>query len=155
MSYKLTMHLIPIPAWAKDPLHLLRADAYTAIRHQVKERASGACEICGQAGNLTVDAQWQLDDRLLICTLTGFVAICYGCFYIRHFPLAMSAYKRHAIDLEHIIQHFMFVNSCARAAFEEHENHAYSALHSRLHRGRWKIDLGEYSKIGVPDGSHN
>ena len=72
--------------------------------------------------------------------------MCHHCKHIGHAGILASEGK---LDLNRVIEHFMRVNQCSRAEYEEHSNEAWRMWAER-NNYRWITDLGAYTYLVPP-----
>jgi hypothetical protein len=61
ISLKLAIELIPEPCWGMNLRSVLPDSRWTKISRQVREAASGKCQICDGTTSVQCDEQWTYD----------------------------------------------------------------------------------------------
>jgi hypothetical protein len=149
---ELTIELVPRSVWDTNLRKLLPAPEWDRIRKCVYAESGYRCGICGAAGRLSCHERWEYDDERGVQKLLGFIALCHLCHLVKHLVLAGNLAHQGRLDYEAVVQHFMKVNRCDRATFEEREREAFAKWRERSSRP-WQTDLGEYrAVVRLPSG---
>ena len=113
-----------------------------------------ACGICGAGGRLNCHELWQYDDKKHIQKLMGFIALCDMCHHVKHIGFAGILARQGKLDMNAVIEHFMTVNRCTKAAYSKHNDEAFEIWKERS-RHNWKVDLSflDSIKLGVQNGN--
>jgi 5-methylcytosine-specific restriction endonuclease McrA len=82
-TLKLTVELVPRPAWGRSLAKLLPRQEWDRIRKEVYERNNRRCTICGNGGRITCHEIWDYDDVNHTQRLVGFSALCGSCHLIK------------------------------------------------------------------------
>jgi hypothetical protein len=110
-------------------------------------RASGyRCAICGATGQLSCHERWAYDDERGQQTLLGFLALCRMCHWVKHIGFASVLARAGQLDYQAVVRHFLAVNACDEAAFQEHHTAAFDVWRRRSER-RWMVDLGPLATL--------
>ncbi|MGH2515229.1 MAG: HNH endonuclease [Ktedonobacterales bacterium] len=141
---RLTIELVPSTCWYANLRDVLAPAAWAALRRQVFVESGNTCAICGARGRLHCHEVWSYDDVAHIQKLCGFLALCPLCHHVKHIGLAGLLASRGALSYARVIEHFLRVNSCDRAAFQRHYQEAMETWRSRS-RYEWITDLGPYN----------
>lgn len=142
---KLVMELVPATSWNSSLARMLPRPEWQRIRAATLQRSGNRCEICGGGGTLYCHEVWEYDDTAHLQRLQGFRAICRACNAVTHFGRSATLARQGKLDLERVIRHFLRINGCGRAVFEEHAQAAFAAWEARS-KVRWTIELGQYAR---------
>jgi hypothetical protein len=146
----LTIELVPRPCWYSNMRTNVSRVTWDKLRKQVYAEYNYHCGVC-QIENVTLHCHeiWQYDDILHIQKLNGFVALCEMCHHCKHMGHASILATEGKLDLNKVIEHFMRVNQCSRAEYDEHSDKARSTWSER-NKHQWTTDLGNYSSLVPP-----
>ncbi len=139
----LTIELVPQTCWHSNMRKVLPQAEWDKLRKQVYTQYHHQCGICGAAGILHCHEIWHYDDEAHIQTLRGFIALCVWCHHVKHIGLAGILANEGKLDYEQVVAHFLKVNACNRASFEQHRKAAFEQWRARS-KHQWKTDLGEW-----------
>ncbi len=147
---RLTIELVPRPCWYSNLRTTSPRAAWDKLRKQVYAQYNYRCGVC-QVEHVTLHCHeiWQYDDILHIQKLNGFIALCEMCHHCKHIGHAGILASEGKLDLNKVIEHFMRVNQCSRAEYDEHSNEAWSIWAER-NNYTWMTDLGAYSYLVPP-----
>lgn len=147
---RLTIELVPQPCWYSNMRTHVSRSVWDKLRRQVYAQYNYHCGVC-QIENVTLHCHeiWQYDDILHIQKLHGFIALCEMCHHCKHMGLAGILAAEGKLDLEKVIEHFMKVNRCTRAEYDEHSNEAWSTWRER-NTHEWTTELGNYARFIQP-----
>ena len=71
------------------------------------------------------------------------------CHHIKHLGYAGILAQQGKLDYRKLIGHFMRVNGCDKAAFDQHHEAVMQQWEKRS-RHQWRVELGEYTAIILP-----
>jgi hypothetical protein len=123
---------------------LLPTRAWQRVREEAWEKAGHRCEVCGSAGNLYGDEDWQYDDGKRVARLLRVRSICETCHRVVHW--GRSGKVLSPDDFERVVRHALAVNHCTRAAWQRQVKEAYKVWERRSGR-KWAIDWGQYAHL--------
>jgi len=148
-SLRLTIELVPSTCWYANLRDVLAPAAWAALRKQVIAASGSRCALCGAGGRLHCHEVWDYDDTAHVQTLRGFLALCALCHHAKHIGLAGILASRGTLSYERVIAHFLRVNGCDRATFQQHYREAMETWRERS-RYEWVTDLGPYNPPPPP-----
>jgi len=138
---KLEIELVPSSSWYNNLRNVLRPAGWKKIRTKILARAQGQCEICGsKSKKLECHEKWEYDDINKVQTLSDIKALCYKCHRIKHFGLSLIQSQKGIVNIETLEEHFMEVNECSYAEFEDHVNESFRIYRERS-KEEWRIDI--------------
>ena len=143
---KLTIELVPYASWYNNLRKVLPQAKWNRIRERTFAKYGHKCGICGSSGKLSCHELWEYDDKKHIQKLTGLIALCDMCHFVKHLGLATILASEGKLDMDKVIEHFMKVNNCKRKVFEEHEKKAFDEWRKRSQH-KWRIDFGRYKNV--------
>jgi hypothetical protein len=73
------------------------------------------------------------------------------CHSVKHIGRAGHLARAGVLDYEALVKHFMAVNDCDEATFEEHRTQALDVWRRRSTHP-WTVDLGPYAAIATAKG---
>ena len=160
-TLKLTIELVPSPAWNQNLRNILPKGAWEKIRREVIQKSGNRCTICGKIGNLNCHEVWKYydgasywkrnpsevpvyagtkGDKNHVQKLAGFLALCNLCHAVKH--LGLTGLKKSGSSLyDRVVKHFLKVNNCSKEDFINHQKEAYKKFEKRSHF-EWTLDLG-------------
>ena len=116
---RLTIELVPATCWQANLRDVLAPSAWDALRRRVYASFGHRCAICGASGRLHCHEVWRYDDTAHTQTLDGLLALCELCHHVKHIGHARLLAEQGRLDYERVVAHFLRVNGCDRATFEE------------------------------------
>jgi len=138
---KLNIELVPSSSWYNNLRNVLRPAGWEKIRVQVLARANGKCEICGsRSKKLECHEKWEYNDETKVQSLSDIHALCYRCHRIKHFGLSLIQSSKGIVNINTLEDHFMRVNECSYAEFEEHVSESFR-IYGERSREEWQIDI--------------
>lgn len=143
---KLTAELVPQTSWYSNLRNAVSRPDWDALRRRVYTESGHRCGICRGQGRLNCHEVWEYDDAEHVQALRGFIALCDWCHHLKHIGLAGVLAGRGKLDYDKVVEHFLRVNGCDRAAFEEHIRQAMSQWCERSEHP-WRVDLGAYEGL--------
>lgn len=144
---KLTIDLVPRSSWYANLRTRVSPQTWDRIRKQAYAASGYQCSICGAAQvRLHCHEHWEYDDAARIQRLTGFVALCALCHYVKHLGLAQILAAEGKLDDESVVQHFLRVNACDRDTFAAHAQRAFAQWRERSQHA-WTVDFGAYRDL--------
>jgi hypothetical protein len=138
---KLTIELVPGTSWYKSLNKLLPRSEWDRVRRRAYAQYGHRCGICGAEGRLNCHELWEYNDATHVQRLSGFIALCDLCHFVKHLGFAGILAAEGKLDIESIVRHFMNVNQCDREAYEKHREQAFRQWAARS-RHKWSIDFG-------------
>jgi hypothetical protein len=141
---RLTIELVPETCWYSNLRDVLPRPAWDALRRQVYAASGYRCGICGAKGTLHCHEVWHYDDQTHIQRLEGFRALCTLCHHVKHIGLAGLLASQGKLDYQAVVQHFLAVNGCSQAVFQQHYRAAFAEWRERS-RVEWQTDLGDFT----------
>ena len=152
-AIKLEIELVPSSAWWKNLRAKITEKEWDMIRHETYLKYGYMCGICGSKGRMNCHELWKYNDISHVQKLVGFIALCDMCHHVKHIGLAGILASEGKLDYGEVVRHFMRVNSCTSADFEEHKSREFMIWEERS-RNKWKLDLGEaFGKKGELAGA--
>lgn len=142
---KLEIELVPSSCWYSNLRNKVSQADWDMLRRRSYKEAGYRCCVCVRVAKLFCHEVWEYDDIKFVQKLVGFTALCEACHNVKHLGYAGILAGQGKLDMEGLIKHFMWVNQCSRAEFDEHERLAWELWEKRSEH-EWKIDLGEYGK---------
>jgi len=142
---KLTIELVPSSSWYNNLRKYLPRRKWDEIRKRTYAKYEYKCGICGTEGRLECHEMWDYDDENKIQRLTGFIALCPMCHFVKHIGMAGILSSEGKLNYEKVIEHFMKVNNCDRKTFETHIREEFTKWRTRS-QYKWHVDLGEYKQ---------
>ncbi len=143
---KLTVELVPETSWYSNLRKAMPRAQWDKLRRKVYAEYGHRCGICGAGGRMNCHEVWKYDDDDQTQRLDRFISLCDMCHHVKHIGFAGVLAGEGRLDFEKVVEHFMNVNRCDRATFEEHSREAF-AVWRRRSRHRWTVDLGEYRPL--------
>jgi hypothetical protein len=143
---KLQIDLVPRTSWAMSLRNNMPRSAWDKLRKEVHARNKFTCQICGSKSRLNCHEHWAFNDRTTTQKLVGLGTVCSLCHHVAHFGRSVQLAAAGHLDLEEVIRHFLKVNGCDRATFEEHSR-AAQALFEERSRKKWRVDFAEYVRL--------
>ncbi len=138
---RLTAELVPASTWYRNLRAAVPRETWDRIRRRVYAEHGHRCGICGAKGRLSCHEVWAYDDEPRVQRLSRLVALCDLCHHVKHLVHAAGLASEGKLDYERVVEHFMRVNGCDRAAFEEHRERAMEVFRRRSAE-EWRVDLG-------------
>ena len=126
----LTIELVPRNSWGDNLRRVVGRQTWDQIRRAAYRASGYRCAICGATGQLSCHERWAYDDERGQQTLLGFLALCRMCHWVQHIGLASVLARAGQLDDHAVVRHFLAVNACDEATFQEH--HTASAHAGRL-----------------------
>ncbi len=142
---RLTIELVPQTSWGDNLRKALTTSAWDKIRKATYAKYGHRCGICGAEGRLNCHEIWEYDDEHHNQRLRGFIALCEWCHHVKHLGRASILAAQGKLDYERVVQHYMAVNGCDRATFEQQRKEAFRLWKARSQH-EWDVDLGEYNQ---------
>jgi len=142
---KLTIELVPASAWYSNMRKLVKRSVWDQIRKEVYAAYDHRCGICGADTRLECHEIWEYDDVRHIQRLTGLIALCKLCHFVKHLGLAGILASEGRLDLEVVVAHYMTINKCDREAYQTHKTIAFREWRERSEH-EWQVDLGTFSE---------
>lgn len=142
----LEIELIPEKCWFSNVRSEVSPKEWDKIRKQVYSDAYYVCQICGDVGpNHPVEAHeiWEFNDKKLIQTLIGMIALCPNCHLVKHMGFANISGKRSIAT-----NHFIKVNNLKRDEAQNLINDAF-ALWKKRSQYLYKLDISYLKKYGI------
>jgi hypothetical protein len=149
---RLRIELVPESCWYSNLRDVLPTEAWDRIRRHVYAACGWRCAICGARGPLHCHEVWSYDDAARIQRLEGCLALCEDCHRVKHLGYAGILASEGRLDFERLVAHFLRVNRCDRATFEQHRAAAFVEWEERS-RHVWTTDFGFAWPTGAPDQS--
>lgn len=143
---KLTIELVPSTCWYNNLRKYMSKAEWDRLRRSVYAEYGHRCAVCGASGMMICHEIWRYDDENHIQALMGFTALCSMCDHVKHIGFAGILAKQGKLDFNKVVEHFMKVNECDKAAFEAHYQDAFAQWRARS-QYQWTTDLGEYSHL--------
>lgn len=148
-NLKLCIELVPETCWYENLRQILPESEWGKIRKEAYKKAGNKCEICGASGKLNCHEIWEYDDKNNIQTLKGFQALCDNCHNIKHIgfvnvQISNGIWSKDVMD--NLAKHFMKVNECSMATFNQHVEEAFN-LWREMSKKEWTRDLRGYDKL--------
>ncbi len=151
-EYQLSIELVPQTSWYTNLRNMMSRENWDKVRKAAYWEHGYRCAVCGVTGvQLYCHELWEYDDENHVQSLKGFTAICPLCHHVKHIGLAGILASEGKLDLNAVVEHFMYVNDCSRVDFEQHRHVAFSVWESRS-RHPWTVDLGEYAALVEDSG---
>lgn len=88
---RLSVELVPSTCWASNVRTNISAEEWDRIRKSVAKKAGHRCEICqgiGPKWPVECHEIWHYNDKKLVQTLNGLIALCPSCHEVKHIGLA-------------------------------------------------------------------
>lgn len=145
-NLRLEIELVPKSSWYDNLRKHTSKENWDRIRKDAYAKYGYRCGICGADAELNCHEIWEYDNENQIQKLKGFIALCDMCHHVKHIGLAGILASEGKLDYEKVIEHFMRVNNCDRATFEEHCERAFDEWRRRS-KHQWQVDLGEYTDM--------
>jgi hypothetical protein len=143
---RLTIELVPQSCWFSNVRAVVSQSQWDRLRIQVYKQANYICQICGGVGPkhpVECHEIWHYDDKKLIQTLEGMIALCPNCHMVKHIGLAEIQNKS-----EQALQHFMKVNGLKKKEAKQHINAAFTKWSERSAK-LWKLDISLLERYGI------
>lgn len=153
-AFKLEIELVPSTSWYNNLRKALPRSKWDALRNEVFAAYGQRCGICCARTRLQCHERWSYDEARGVQRLEGFIALCALCHHVKHIGLAQLLADKGHLDFERVIRHFMYVNNCDRAAYEQHLKEAF-ALWAERSKREWALELapGAFPIEPAPGGS--
>jgi nitrate/TMAO reductase-like tetraheme cytochrome c subunit len=149
-EWKLTTELVPESSWFDNMRTAVSRSTWDKLRANVYAQNDHKCGICGDTPRrLNCHEVWEYDDAAHVQRLTGFIALCTLCHYVKHLGLANILSQQGKLDYELVIAHFLKVNECDREAFLRYREHVFEQWEERS-KHEWTVDLGNYAHMVQP-----
>jgi hypothetical protein len=65
---------------------------------------------------------------------------------VKHLGMAIVLSNQGKLDYKKVVEHFMRINNCDRATFEEYRIKAFDQWRARSQHD-WKVELGDYENL--------
>ena len=143
---KLAVELVPSGGWYSSLRSRVGRLVWDGIRKKAYEEAGYKCCICGSVGVLYCHEVWQYDDVEHIQRLLGFEALCFMCYVVKRIGCGSIGGMYSRFSSKVVIEHFMKVNKCSLADYNEYVSLAIVDWKKRCGY-RWKCELGEYERL--------
>lgn len=137
MDYKLNFELVPDGCWYSNLRSILSKKQWDFLKAEAKEKANGACMICGKkTDKLDAHERWSYDEKNAVQKLEDIIAVCKDCHSVIHI-----GYTQLKGNEERAEKHFMKVNGCSYAEYR-HALGLANEIHTRRNGiFEWKLDL--------------
>lgn len=143
---KLTAELVPKTSWYNNMRKVMSQSAWNKLRKATYAEYGGRCGVCEAEGRLNCHELWEYNDESHVQRLTGFVALCGLCHFVKHLGFAGILASEGKLNYDEVVAHFMRVNNCDRKAFDLHSRRVFDQWQERS-RHEWTIDLGEFEQF--------
>jgi hypothetical protein len=143
---RLTIEMVPQTSWYENLRKRLPRSEWDRIRKEIYARYDYRCAICKAEGRLSCHELWLYDDERHVQRLVGFVALCSLCHHVKHLGFATGLAESGRLDMERVIRHYMRVNGCTRADFENHRERAFRLWEQRSSHP-WQVELDDYERF--------
>lgn len=143
---KLQIGLVPRTSWAMSLRDNMPRSAWDKLRKEVHARNGFKCQICGSKNKLNCHEHWAFNDKTSTQKLVALETVCSMCHHVANFGRVLQLAATGHLDLEEVIRHFLKVNGCDRATFEEHSR-AAQALFEQRSRKKWRVDFAGYVRL--------
>ena len=143
---KLKAELVPKASWFKNLRAYVPAGDWELLRQETYARYGNKCGICSAEGRLNCHEVWEYDENTQVQHLTGLIALCDMCHHVKHIGMAGVLATQGKLDYQRVVEHFMKVNDCDNAAFDNHMKQVFVQWEIRSSY-KWKIDFGKYKEL--------
>lgn len=143
---KLTIELVPKTSWYESLREEMPRAEWDRLRKRTYAAYGQKCGICDAKGRLNCHEIWEYDDHNHVQKLEGFITLCNMCHFVKHIGFAGILAQNGKLDYGKVVEHFMEVNQCDRATFEEHREKAFAQWRERSTH-EWEVDLGECEEL--------
>lgn len=149
-TLRLTIELVPKRCWYSNMRQVLTREEWDELRRRVYAEYQQRCGICsawrGPGSWLHCHERWSYDDRAHVQRLEGFMALCEWCHLVKHIGLFPLLTREERVRFEQVVQHFLRVNGCDHATFDQHYRAAFR-LWGERNRHVWRTDFGDYASL--------
>ncbi len=143
---KLRIELVPQTSWFKSLREYVDSKDWDQVRKRTYAEYGHKCGICKAEGRLNCHEIWDYSDDKHTQKLVGFIALCDMCHHVKHIGMAGVLATQGKLDYQRVVEHFMKVNDCDNAAFDNHMKQVFVQWEIRSSY-KWKIDFGKYKEL--------
>lgn len=115
---KLEIELVPETAWNNNLRAIFSRKQWDILRKQVYAAYGNQCAICSSSSRLAAHEVWEYDEDNLHQILTGLVALCNMCHYVKHIGFAQHLASQDKLNFDAVVGHYCRINKVTRAEFQ-------------------------------------
>lgn len=140
----LTIELVPSTCWYSNVRSEVSKEEWEVLKKRTYRQANYCCEVCGGKGDkhpVECHEIWHYDDKQLVQTLIGLIALCPACHECKHIGYARTQ-GRGKIAAAHLAR----VNGWTEPQADIYINQCFEIWQKRS-QVQWQLDISYLNQM--------